>query len=193
MGRGRERKRTLGICFLKVLCLFFYSVFYDPLRINYNLPAGYFASAMTAFVMAEALYPHGRLYLILSPSLFPSLSLTQIPRKSPRKESENSPHCLPKSPQSPHPLLSLSLSFASPSGLAFPFQKKDRKPLNPSISKGLEGIREGRRRKGLLGMVGFWDVIFGGREGEGMGRGKKRTLGICVPQGPESTLLFCFL
>ena len=44
-------------------------------------------------------------------------------------------------------------------------------------------------------MIGFWNVVFGGREGEGMGRGKgkKRTLGICVPQGPESTLLFCFL
>ena len=32
----------------------------------------------------------------------------------------------------PHPLL----SFASPSGAGFPFQKKDRNPLNPSIFKG---------------------------------------------------------
>ena len=52
-----------------------------------------------------------------------------------------------------------------------------------------------KKEEGFVGVIGFWNVVFGGREGEGMGRGKgkKRTLGICVPQGPESTLLFCFL
>ena len=31
----------------KVLCLLFYSVFCCPVRLNYNLPAGYGASAVT--------------------------------------------------------------------------------------------------------------------------------------------------
>lgn len=52
-GRGRDGKEEgegRGPCKIgshKVLNLLFYSVFYDPVRINYNLPAGYFASAMT--------------------------------------------------------------------------------------------------------------------------------------------------
>lgn len=34
----------------KALCLLIYSVFCNPVRINYNLPAGYGASAVTAFL-----------------------------------------------------------------------------------------------------------------------------------------------
>ena len=122
---GRERRGPWGFVFLKVLNLLFYSVFYDPVRINYNLPAGYLSSAVTYSVMAEALYPHGRLYLILSPSPFPSLSLTQIPRKSPRKEEENSPPLPPKiTPKSSPSSLSFSLFFQPLKGCLFLFRRR---------------------------------------------------------------------
>ena len=48
-GRKEEKKEEdLARCVShKVLCLLFYSVFCCPVRINYNLPAGYGASAVT--------------------------------------------------------------------------------------------------------------------------------------------------
>ena len=173
---GRERRGPCKIGSHKVLNLLFYSVFYDTVRINYNLPAGYFASAMTTDVMAEALYPHGRLYLILSPSLLPP------PFPSP-KSQENPPEkkkkTLPTSPQHPKTLTLFSLFLSllpALQGLAFPFQEKDRKPLNPCIFKRWEGRREGRRRKGLLGGLEFGMGFLGQGRGRD-GRGKEEDLG----------------
>ena len=69
------RKKTLqDVCLTRSSVYSIYSVFCCPVRINYNLPAGYGASAV---VMAEALYPHGRFYpilhLLLPPSFFPRI------------------------------------------------------------------------------------------------------------------------
>ena len=47
---GKEEKKEEDLARWvshKVLCLLFYSVFCCPVRINYNLPAGYGASAVT--------------------------------------------------------------------------------------------------------------------------------------------------
>ena len=49
---GREEGRPCKMVSHKVLCLLFYSVFCNPVRINYNLPAGYGASAVTRMVFA---------------------------------------------------------------------------------------------------------------------------------------------
>ena len=164
---GRERRGPWGFVFLKVLNLLFYSVFYDPVRINYNLPAGYLSSAVTYSVMAEALYPHGRLYLILSPSLLP----LPFPHPNPKKIPQKRRRKLSPTPSQNHPkiltLFSLFLSlFPAPEGLSFPFQKKERNPLKPSIFKGLEG--EGKEEGGRV-CWGDWSLgwDFWRREGEG--------------------------
>ena len=47
---GKEEKKEEDLARWvshKVFCLLFYSAFCNPVRINYNLPAGYGASAVT--------------------------------------------------------------------------------------------------------------------------------------------------
>ena len=130
-----------------------------------------------------------------SPSSFPSFPLRNFPEKNQEKKQKLLP--LP----SPHTLKILSIFsllfslFSSPSGAGFPLLKKGRNSLEPSVSKGLERIRERRRKKILLGWMALGDGGLRGRMGKigGRGRGKGRTLGIGAPQGPLFALLFCFL
>ena len=88
-----------------------------------------------------------------SPSSFPSFPLINFPEK--KQEKKQKLLSLP----SPHTLKILSIFsllfslFSSPSGAGFPLQKKGRTPLNPSVFKGLERIRERRRKKSLLGWL----------------------------------------
>ena len=52
---GKEEKKEEDLARWvshKVFCLLFYSAFCNPVRINYNLPAGYGASAVTRMVVA---------------------------------------------------------------------------------------------------------------------------------------------
>jgi hypothetical protein len=52
-GRKEEKKEEdlARWVYHKVLCLLFYSVFCNPVRINYNLPAGYGTSAVTCTLL----------------------------------------------------------------------------------------------------------------------------------------------
>ena len=120
----------------------------------------------------------------------------QISRKTSRKKAETPPPSIPTHPQNPLHFLSPFLSFSQSFRTGFPYSVKGRNPLKPSVFKGLERIRERRRKKSLLGWMALGDVVWGGRMGEMGERGGKRgrTLQDRFLQGPQSLnylLFYC--
>ena len=95
----------------------------------------------------------------------------QISRKTSRKKAETPPPSIPTHPQNPLHFLSPFLSFSQSFRTGFPYSVKGRNPLKPSVFKGLERIRERRRKKSLLGWMALGDVVWG-KDGENGGRGR---------------------